>query len=337
MTSEPTSQAADPGPAPESVVGTPDEGVFSDGTGEVYPPPPYATALQVDDPPKIGEFWLDARMAARASGITYLAHGADDEPVMLILLSEGAAGDAAARERFSAEINKMHVDTVIARGGANQDEGRLAGKFRDTDDDPIEPDAMPLVPWAVLAFDGSQDALAEADRVLRSVDLSSSPEIGHPSGPDYRLHWIQRTKPGNWRLWPLPWPGRKDRAGWMSILVSWLLMIVLAALALLIVVLVFQNLPEVSAPPPVPQPSQGQGSGSGSPQEPSGSGSASASTTPSEGESSASASTTPSDSASDSASPSGSGAPQTPTVTMSMNSPSPGDSGDGPSTMNSRL
>ena len=40
-------------------------------------------------------------------------------------------------------------------------------------------------------------------------------------------------KPGLVRLWPLPWPGRYDRAGWKTILVSWLLMLLLAALAVL--------------------------------------------------------------------------------------------------------
>ena len=52
--------------------------------------------------------------------------------------------------------------------------------------------------------------------------------------------------------WPLPWPGRGDRAGWVSILASWLLMLLLAALAILIAILIFQQSPQQSPPPPVP-------------------------------------------------------------------------------------
>ena len=50
---------------------------------------------------------------------------------MLIHLKDGAASDAAARARFSGEINAMHIDTVVARGGQDQDEGRMAVRFRD--------------------------------------------------------------------------------------------------------------------------------------------------------------------------------------------------------------
>lgn len=227
---------------------------------EVYPPPPYAAALLVEDPPRVGDFWLDARLGARPSGVTYLAHGADEAPVMLIVLSEGAAKDAAARDRLAGEVNKMHVDTVLTRGGQGQDGGRLAHKFRSEENDPIGPADEPLAPWVALAYDHSTNAVAEADRILRSIDLSSTPLIGKPAGPDYQLHWIDKAKPGGWRLWPPPWPGRKDRAGWMTIMVSWLLMIVLTALALLIVVLIFQNTPPESPQPPVPTDQQSQSS-----------------------------------------------------------------------------
>ena len=73
-------------------------------------------------------------------------------------------------------------------------------------------------------------AIAEASRILDEVQLARLPLQGTPSGPDYRLHWIDRSGPGVARLWPLPWPGRHDRAGWVSILASWLLMLLLAAL-----------------------------------------------------------------------------------------------------------
>lgn len=238
-------------------------------SGEQYPDPPYGAALLITDPPKIGDFWLDARLTARASGVTYLAHEDRGERAMLIILSEGAAGDAAARDRLAGEVNKMSADTVLARGGHGQDEGRLGFKYRSEAENPVGPDEVPLAPWVALAYDGSMNAVVESDRILRSIDLSSTPAIGSASGPDYELPWIDKSRPGAWRVWPLPWPGRKDRAGWMSILVSWLLMMLLTALALLIVVLIFQNAPNESPQPPVPT-DQGSPPPSGDPSEQSG-------------------------------------------------------------------
>jgi len=323
------------------------------GTGETYPEGPYAAALLVDDPPKIGDFWLDGRLAARASGIAYLAHeGSDPTPVMLVMLSEGAAEDPAARDRLAGEVNKMNADTVLARGGAGQGEGRLAGKFRSDDEDPIGATDAVAAPWVALAYDRSLDAVGEADRLLRSVDLSRTPALGTVAGPDFRLPWIQQTAPGRWRTWPLPWPGRKDRASWMTLLVSWLLMIVLAALALLIVVLIFQIPPPETPQPPVSgstetssqsQNSSESQSASGTPSDsPTGTDSPSASTTgsPSQspsGSDSPSGSSSASPSGSGSVSPSGSGSPMSPTHTPSMFTSGP--SGTGPQTppQNTRL
>ena len=137
--------------------------------------------------------------------------------------------------------------------------------------------------------------MAEADRLLRSVDLSSTPMLGRPAGPDYRLHWLDNSRPGAWRLWPLSWPGRHDRAGWVPLAVAWLLTIMLAALALLIAVLLFQNSPPESPQPPVPTNQSASGGGSGSPSESSEeqSGSASASQEPSGSDSQSAAPSTP--------------------------------------------
>jgi hypothetical protein len=228
----------------------------------------FISPLLAEDPPRIGEFWLDGRLGAVPAGVAFTGHagsegsgqeaatagarGGADVPVMILLLSEGAAADAAARDRFAGLINALHIDTVIARGGQGQDSGRLARKFRpgSVSGDPIAPDDRQAAPWAALAYDGSPAAAAEAERILNEVQLSWLPQQGKVSGPDYRLHWIDRVKPGLARLWPLPWPGRYTRAGWRSILVSWLLMMLLAALAVLIAILIFQNQPPQAPPPP---------------------------------------------------------------------------------------
>lgn len=217
--------------------------------------------LESTDPVRIGDYWIDARLTATPAGMVFTGHEDDGDSVMVVLLAEGAAADHAARARFSGEVNAMHIDTVVARGGHGQDEGRLGVRFRSEDDDPVVADHQTLAPWVALAFDGSRLAVEESERVLHAVDLSFTPPLGEPTGPGYMLHWVDRTNHGPTRLWPLPWPGRTDRAGWVTILVSWLLMLLIAAVAILLAILVFQNQPPVSPPPPIPT----QASGSGSP------------------------------------------------------------------------
>jgi hypothetical protein len=281
--------------------------------------PPQLSPLWREDPPKVGDYWLDARLTASPAGVAYIAHDDHNTAVVLLLLSAGAASDAAARDRFAGTVDRMHIDTVVARGGHGQDTGRLGHKHSDETDDPVDPDDTPLAPWVALAYDGTSAAAAEADRVFAEVDLSRLPQAGAPAGPDYQLPWIEQVRPGVSRLWPLPWPGRHDRAGWLSILASWLLMMLLAALAVLIAILIFQQAPQVSPPPPLPPTA----SPSGSPPP------NSASPSPSSGSPSPS-------SASPSPSPS-SGSPSPSSASPSPGSPSASPSGGGSPTPNSRL
>nr|WP_245725728.1 hypothetical protein [Propionibacterium cyclohexanicum] len=239
---------------------------------------------------------------------------------MLLMLSDGAAKDAAARDRLAGEVNKMNAATVVARGGQGQDDGRLGHLYRDDATRPPSPDPTPEAPWVALAWDGSRDALAEADRLLRTVDLSSTPQLGRTTGPSFALPWVGNSRPGTWRAWPLPWPGRRDRAGWVPLLASWLLMVLLATLALLIAVLIFQNRPPESPSAPVTGSAT---SSQSSPQSGSPSQSPTGSPSPSE---SASQSGSPSQSASPSQS--GSESPSTPaSPTPSGSQSSPGDHG----------
>jgi hypothetical protein len=278
-TTEPPAQTPDPSRAtPRAAAGQGGEDMF--GADPTYVP---VTPLRPEDPPKVGEFWLDARLTATPAGIVFTAHDAANTPAMVILLAEGAAADPAARSRLAGEINALYIDTVLARGGQGQDTGRLARKFRKDDDDPVAPDERLVAPWAALAYDGSPAAAAQASRILDAVQIATLPPQGVPSGPDYQQYWIDRVRPGLARLWPLPWPGRFDRAGWRTILVSWLLMVLLAALAVLIAILIFRNQPPQSPPSPTgssasqsgpPQSGSPQsGSQSGSPQSPGPSGS----------------------------------------------------------------
>ncbi len=230
------------------------------GAGPAYVP---VTPLLPDDPPKVGEFWLDARVGATPAGIVFTAHDPANTPAMVILLAEGAAADSAARSRFAGEINALHIDMVLGRGGHGQHTGRLGRKYRSGEDDPVAPDERLVAPWAALAYDGSPAAAAQAMQILDAVQIATLPPLGVPSGPDYQQYWIDRVRPGLARLWPLPWPGRFDRAGWRTILVSWLLMLLLAALAVLIAILIFRNQPPMSPPTPT---GSSAGPQSGSPQ-----------------------------------------------------------------------
>ena len=266
--------------------------------------PPLLSPLLPSDPPKVGDFWLDARLVAGPSGVAYVGHDSANTPTMLILLSEGAAADAGARDRFAGTVNQLHIDTVLARGGRGQSDGRLGRRYLDDADEPEVADPTPATPWVALAYDASPGSVAEATRILAAIDLSRVPLQGTATGPDYRLHWLEDDRPGIAKLWPLPWPGRHDRAGWLSILASWLLMVLLSALAVLIAILIFQQAPQVSPPPPVPD------TASASPQTP------------------------------QSGSPSPSSASASPSPSPSSGSPSPGSaspSGVGSPTPNSRL
>lgn len=306
--------------------------------------------LLPDDPPRVGDFWLDARIGAAESGVAYTAHtdptaDAEGRTAMVIVLSEGAAADAAARDRLAGVVNDMHIDTVLARGGHGQDFGRLGRKYVPDEGDPLPADGTLLAPWVALAYDGTAAAAGEAARVLDEVQLATLAPQGAPTGPDYQHYWQDRVKPGLVRLWPLPWPGRYDRAGWRTILVSWLLMLLLAALAVLIAILIFRNQPPQTPPTPTggsgsPPPQSQSGSpppqsGSPSPQSgsPSASQSGSQSGTPS-GSPSGSESGSPSASGSDS----GSASPSPSGSESGGGEPSPDESGSpGGNTPTSRL
>lgn len=308
----------------------------SDPHGEPASPPKggaSVTPVWPSDPPKIGDFWLDGRIAATAAGVAFLAHQNDDSAAIVVQLSRGAAGDKAARDRFGGLINPMHVDDVIARGGHEQDQGRLGRKFRPEDDDPVEPDDDPLAPWVALTYDGTAKAPDTAGRLLSAVELELPPQ-GDPTGPDYTHYWATQSQPGLTRVWPLPWPGRYDRAGWVSILVSWILMMLMAAIAVLIAILLFRNEPPITPPPPQPSVTQ----------TPPPSSSSSSSPPPSSSSSPSPSSASPSPSSaspSDSASPTPSGSPtMSDSASPESASPTPGESGSpepGTPTPNSKL
>ncbi len=45
--------------------------------------------LLPEDPPKVADFWLDARLGATPSGVAFTGHDGSGRVAMIILLSEG--------------------------------------------------------------------------------------------------------------------------------------------------------------------------------------------------------------------------------------------------------
>jgi len=238
---------------------------------------------------------------------------------VVVRLSEGAAADAAARDRLAGLVNRLHIDTVLARGGEGQDEGRWARKFL-PEQGLAAHDDIPEAPWVALQHTGTEADARLAEHLLAEVQLNLLPQQGTPAGPTYRHYWLNRARPGLTKVWPLPWPGRHERAGWVSLLVSWLLVALLLLIALLMAWLLFKDMPPEQTPPPV-ENSQSASGGSGSPQE--------------SPQNTSSASANSSDSASASPSPSeGSGSPSSASASPQ---PSGTESGGGQQSPRSRL
>lgn len=220
--------------------------------------------LLPSDPPRVGPYWLEARLSVGPSGVAYLAHDRMGSGAVVVRLSEGAAADAAARDRLSGLVNRLHIDTVLARGGQGQDEGRWARKFI-PEQGLAAHDDLPESPWVALLRTDTAEDHTLAEHLLAEVELRRLGPQGTPSGPSYRHYWLNRARPGLAKVWPLPWPGRHDRAGWVSVLVSWLLTALLLLVALLMAWLLFKDMPPQTPPPPVPSSQSASGGGSGSP------------------------------------------------------------------------
>ena len=190
---------------------------------------PQPAPLLPQDPPKVGEFWLDARAADSAAGVAYLAHRSTQR-VILVMLCAGAASDGGARDRLAGQVNLLPARMVLARGGQGQDSGRLGHLFQEVADYPAPVDQTPPAPWVALVDDGTSYALQEARRILGEVELAHTSQLGRVAGPSFQVHWAKDRAPGTSRSWPLPWPGRHDQAGWSTTVVAWLLTLVIACL-----------------------------------------------------------------------------------------------------------
>jgi hypothetical protein len=231
--------------------------------------------LLPEDPPRIGRFWLRGRVTANAAGLVYVARDDDGGVAVIAMMAEGAADDAAARDRFAVAVDNLPAAVVLERNSADDDELALWVAVTDPDatTESDEPEATPdhgaeqalrHAPdhGAEQAPDDVDEAPPEASAVARehaavvlsAVLMDRLPHMGRFRGPDFLHHWDGRRRPGLFRLWPLPWPAALRTASRLALLLSLLTMMLLMGLALLIAWLLFRNQPEVDPGPIIPNP-----------------------------------------------------------------------------------
>jgi hypothetical protein len=192
--------------------------------------------LQRGDPPMLGDVMLRGRLGSCDAGVVF-AGQLVDEPVAVVMLSEGAEGDSFARARFEA------AGAALAEREA--DGGDHAGVLA------FDRDAE-VSPWfAIAAGEAWADGVGVSRSLLAAATLEDVAPVGEVRGPDFRPHWYRRRGVGRWRMWPLPWPTSLTSAGRWTFVAAFALMVAIASVALWIAVLIFQAQPPAPRPPHV--------------------------------------------------------------------------------------
>jgi hypothetical protein len=185
--------------------------------------------LQRGDPPMLGDVMLRGRLASTDAGVVF-AGQLVDEPVAVVMLSEGAEADSFARARFE-EAGAALSDT---------EPGGVLVSERDAE----------VAPWfAVPAGEGWVGGISRSESLLAAATLADVAPVGRVSGPDFRPHWFRRRGAGRWRIWPLPWPASLTAAARWTLVAAFGLMVAIASLALWIAVLIFHTQPPAPRPP----------------------------------------------------------------------------------------
>lgn len=206
---------------------------------------PDGLPLLPEDPPRVGDFWLTARLGANAAGYLYAAADDGGREAVIAMMTEGSADDAAARDRFVNAVDDVPTTAVLAHN--------------DEDDDDL---ALWVALGPMRADDGSSSAADErliaerrGEEVLSAVLMDRVPQIGRFRGPDFRHYWENRRRPGLFRIWPLPWPAVLRPASRVALMLSLLTMALIMLLAMFIAWLLFRHAPEVDPGPVIPDPS----------------------------------------------------------------------------------
>ncbi|MQA96746.1 MAG: hypothetical protein GEV11_19675 [Streptosporangiales bacterium] len=225
--------------------------------------------LQYGDPRQLGPYRLRGRLSEGPAGVVYLGEARDGRSVSLALLSDGAAGDAAARDRFRA---------AVLQGDGVPDRPQV-----------LAADPESSAPWAAVPHEaGRPGAEAFLAPVVTAGQLS-----GVARGPGFAPYWAGASGPARRGWGGLPAVagfGRPSGRSAAPLVIALIVLFLLLLLLLLLLLALLSGPSEDARPTPSPAPSSATPSQSQSPSpssspSPSQSGSPSPSQSPSPGQS----------------------------------------------------
>lgn len=187
-----------------------------------------ASPLQYGDPPRLGPYWIQARLHAAPAGFVYLGRGPDGQSVSIALLTRGAALDGAARDRFVGAVR------AAAAGGSGTGSPPLAGAD------------LGQAPWVATPY---QRGRPGAERFLEPVMVGGM-LFGEANGPDYAPYWLTDRAPAAPAPPPPPPPPTETRR---RVLLALLTLLVILLLGLIVALLLLRGAEE-SAPTQRPLP-----------------------------------------------------------------------------------
>jgi hypothetical protein len=205
---------------------------------------PEALPLQPEDPPRVGEFWLRGRLGANAAGYLYTASDEAGRNVVVAMMTEGSADDAAARDRFVYAVDDLPEEAVLGHNDADDDDLALwvaVGPIREDD-------------GSSAASDERLIAERRGEEVLSAVLMDRVPQIGKLRGPEFRHYWENRRRPGLFRIWPLPWPNALRPASRWALAFALLTMALIMVLAVFLAWLLFRHAQPLEPEPVIPTP-----------------------------------------------------------------------------------
>lgn len=231
--------------------------------------------LQPGDPPRLGPFRLNARLRESAAGIVYLGEDPYGVHVSVALLTKGAAGDAAARDRFRAAIvGEMPASTGVPRRPGSWTAGATSpliaahpeskAPWVATVHDPRRPGAERFLdPVMFEPPKGTGKGEGTGVRAAVAAGAAGAGDKGGPGGPRFEPYWIGARDPAE-----LPVAPRGPRLWGRGLVAALVTLAVLLALLVLALVMLFACEPPPRpqpTPSPVPSPSTGSPSPSPSP------------------------------------------------------------------------
>ena len=205
---------------------------------------PEALPLQPEDPPRVGEFWLRGRLGANAAGYLYTASDEAGRNVVVAMMTEGSADDAAARDRFVYAVDDLPEEAVLGHNDADDDDLALwvaVGPIREDD-------------GSSAASDERLIAERRGEEILSAVLMDRVPQIGKLRGPEFRHYWESRRRPGLFRIWPLPWPNALRPALRWALAFALLTMALIMVLAVFLAWLLFRHAQPLEPEPVIPTP-----------------------------------------------------------------------------------